>query len=174
MNKNLFFKGKGMNADIKTTEKYQMMKRDLILINSVSGCAIGILLLVIVLQRRGVLPGVPCAVHDIFHIYCPGCGGTRAFFELLHGRILRSLYYNPAVFLGALLILYYEIGALITLFRKDGKCYYDQKAVPVYGYMLILIIYTVVRDYLLVGMGIDMIGDFYYSSAFHAICFWFA
>lgn len=37
----------------------------------------------------------PCAFNQLLHLYCPGCGGTRAFFALLKGDILRSLYYHP-------------------------------------------------------------------------------
>ncbi len=37
----------------------------------------------------------PCAFSQLFNLYCPGCGGTRAFFALLRGDILRSLYYHP-------------------------------------------------------------------------------
>lgn len=38
-----------------------------------------------------------CFFHAMTGYYCPGCGGTRATFALLHGRFLRSFYYHPFV-----------------------------------------------------------------------------
>ena len=140
--------------------KYKEFLRDFIIINIASGGAVLVMLAVMMLQRYGILPSMPCAVHELFHVYCPGCGGTRALFELFHGNIIGSLYCNPAVFLGMILILYYEIGAIITIIKNNGKCYYYQKGLLIYGYLIIIMLFTVVRDFMLVGMEIDLLGDF--------------
>ena len=40
-----------------------------------------------------------CLLQDAFHLYCPGCGGTRAIRSLARGDIIRALYYHaPAVY----------------------------------------------------------------------------
>lgn len=39
----------------------------------------------------------PCLVHSLLGIYCPGCGGTRAIFALLHGHLLTSFICHPFV-----------------------------------------------------------------------------
>lgn len=140
--------------------KQKELLRDFIIINVAAGGAILVMLIVLLLQRYDILPSFPCAFHELFQIYCPGCGGTRALFELSQGYILKSLYCNPAVFLGAVLILYYEIGAIVTIIKNNGKCYYYQKGRLVYGYLIIVTLFTVIRDYMLVEMGIDMLGDF--------------
>ena len=44
-----------------------------------------------------ILPNDSCVLYKVFGIYCPGCGGTRAVTELLHGSILKSLWYHPVV-----------------------------------------------------------------------------
>ena len=41
--------------------------------------------------------GMKCAVYSIIHIYCPGCGGTRSFYCLVHGHIFKSILMNPFV-----------------------------------------------------------------------------
>ncbi|MCM1540093.1 MAG: DUF2752 domain-containing protein [Blautia sp.] len=39
----------------------------------------------------------PCVLDTYLHIYCPGCGGTRAVGALLQGNILESVWYHPIV-----------------------------------------------------------------------------
>jgi hypothetical protein len=38
-----------------------------------------------------------CPVFLWLHLYCPGCGGTRALAALLHGRLIEALHWNPMV-----------------------------------------------------------------------------
>ncbi len=138
---------------------YQTIKRDFLVANLSSGAAILLFLGFLLLKQKGFFPNPPCVVHDLLHVYCVGCGGTRAAFELLRGEILQSLYHNPAVVLGIVLIAYYEAGALVTLAKRDGRLY-GRKKWPVYVYLVVVGTYAVVRDVLLVVAGIDMLGDF--------------
>ncbi len=46
-----------------------------------------------------------CAFHQMTGLYCPGCGGTRAFYALLDGDLVRSLLYHPIVAYGYLCIV---------------------------------------------------------------------
>ena len=39
----------------------------------------------------------PCVLFTYSHIYCPGCGGTRAVEALVHGHMLESVWYHPIV-----------------------------------------------------------------------------
>ena len=55
------------------------------------------------LYHAGILPSIriaPCMIHSMTGYYCPGCGGTRATYALLHGKIITSLYYHPIVVYG--------------------------------------------------------------------------
>jgi hypothetical protein len=45
-----------------------------------------------------------CLFHALTGLYCPGCGGTRAVYQLLHGHLLRALRDN-ALFVLALVAL---------------------------------------------------------------------
>jgi Protein of unknown function (DUF2752) len=38
-----------------------------------------------------------CPIFHYFHVYCPGCGATRAVAALLHAHIAEALHYNPLV-----------------------------------------------------------------------------
>jgi len=40
-----------------------------------------------------------CEFHQLTGLNCPGCGGTRAAYQLLHGHVLRALEDNALVVL---------------------------------------------------------------------------
>jgi len=51
-----------------------------------------------------------CPVFRYLHVYCPGCGATRALAALLHARIAEALHYNAlAVLLAPVLLAYFAI-----------------------------------------------------------------
>lgn len=133
--------------------------RDFVIVNVICGIAALMMFGAMLLQRTHVVPSVPCGLVTIFHIYCPGCGGTRALFAMLHGHFMESLYYNPAVVLGALLVIYYEVAVIVTLVKNNGKIYYYRKATLVYIYLVIVFGYAIIRDVLLLWKGIDMLGN---------------
>ena len=45
---------------------------------------------------RDYLPEIPCFFSEVVGIYCPGCGGTRAFRALAGGKFLLALWFLPA------------------------------------------------------------------------------
>jgi hypothetical protein len=51
-----------------------------------------------------------CPVFRYLHVYCPGCGATRAVAALLHGRIIEALHYNAlVVMLVPVLLSYFAV-----------------------------------------------------------------
>jgi len=60
-----------------------------------------------------------CWFYRNFHIYCPGCGGTRALMALFQGHVIQSLYYHPAVPFAAISVTLYLLSQ--TLWRIRGR-----------------------------------------------------
>ncbi len=142
------------------TISYETLKKDFIIVNGIVGVIVLFTFIGMVLQRLDIIPNMPCIVHDLFRIYCPGCGGTRAIFALLKGHIVESLCSNPAILLGVVLVIYYEAGVLLTLIKKNGKRYYSTSVVPIVVFVMIVMVFAVVRNYLLIACGIDLLQDF--------------
>lgn len=69
------------------------------------GCFLAVGLALAAFYLYVVVPNFPypCLFLSLSGFYCPGCGGTRALEALLHGKILLSLRYHPAVLYGAVI-----------------------------------------------------------------------
>lgn len=140
---------------------YKVLKKDFIYVNILASILVLGSLVYLILQKIDLLPDSVCVMHDVLHLYCPGCGGTRATFAFLQGRFLYSLYCNPAVLLGAMLILHYEVGVILTLVKKNGKRYYCSNVSLVILYLVVILLFTIVRNYLLLAGEYDMLQDFF-------------
>ena len=60
-----------------------------------------------------------CWVWEHWHIYCPGCGGTRAVLALAHGHVLRAQYYHAPAVVTAILAAVYLVSQ--TVWRLRGR-----------------------------------------------------
>lgn len=100
-----------------------------------------------------------CALLETFHIYCPGCGGTRALFALFHFDILSSLRYNPILIVGIFVYAFYDIRIFLAIKREEHGYFQNCKFRLLIAYAVFIILNFVVRDVLLLGFGIDFIGD---------------
>lgn len=103
------------------------------------------------------LPFNRCYLVELFHIYCPSCGGTRAFKALCEFNILKSLWYNPIVPIGAGFFIAYEIYMIKHLIKKTERETFV-KMWMVYSFLGVWGLFFIVRTILLF-CGIDMIGD---------------
>lgn len=59
-----------------------------------------------------------CIFHEFTGLYCPGCGGTRAFFALLHGHPVLSFRYNPVVEYFLFFFIFYVVWFLLYFLKK--------------------------------------------------------
>jgi uncharacterized protein DUF2752 len=58
-----------------------------------------------------------CPVFRYLHLYCPGCGATRALAALLHGEIRAAAHYNALVVLLIPPALYCLIKSYVGILR---------------------------------------------------------
>lgn len=101
-----------------------------------------------------------CSFHAKYQLYCPGCGGTRAAIALLEGNIIESLRYNPITLL---LIIDIALMTIIDLAKKLSKGKYVFSQIRLFynvTFLVFIVVYSLLRNYLLVAYGIDWVGDF--------------
>ena len=98
-----------------------------------------------------------CGLVAALHLYCPACGGTRAFAALRRLDILESLRYNPLVTLCGALFVVYDLVSLKYIIQNKER---GPLAKPwmIYTVLILWAVYFIVRNALLF-FGIDLIGD---------------
>ena len=111
---------------------------------------LGIILVYAVPIRLGEV-GTECWIHRTGGIYCPGCGGTRAVFALIHGRIFLSAWYHPAVLYAVVLYLVFMLRGAVTLCTKGRLPFMRWRLGYVYGGIAVILIQFLVKNVLLLG-----------------------
>ncbi len=107
--------------------------------------------------RIGSILGV-CALHDVFHLYCPACGMTRALNALLHLQLGASLRANPLVLFYLLLFLYCEVRT-VSVYRKEHLFRFHCTSRLAILFPVTFFGFAVLRNLLLVCFGFDPTGD---------------
>lgn len=100
-----------------------------------------------------------CLFATVTHLYCPGCGGTRAVRALVSFHFIKSLLYNPIVIVGGLVWAYYYIGSIITKIKNNGKVYASFCEWSLWFVLIVLLGNFIIRNILLVCFHVDYIGD---------------
>lgn len=100
-----------------------------------------------------------CFFHDVLHLYCVTCGGTRATWQLLHGQIWDALRSNAAVVWTYAALAAVDLRGLVLLLRGGERPF----RLPHAFWWTLLIAglgYALLRDVSLVAFHWDWVGDF--------------
>ena len=103
--------------------------------------------------------GMPkCLLHDIFYVYCPLCGGTRAAEALLRLNVAEAFRCNALVVLSVPFVLFFYLRAWRRLLRGEQQLW----RVPAWVWIAVvsaMVLFGVARHVLMIGFGIDPLGD---------------
>ncbi len=138
-------------------------RRRLLLYLLIQGLALA--LLAIAYLYRAYLDTLPgngrlslCPMHDFLHLYCPGCGGTRAMLALLRGNLLYSLCANPISAYLAVGFVAMDVRAAIAIFRNEERVL-RLPAWYFWGMLAIAVTFCLARNVLMISVGYDYLGD---------------
>jgi hypothetical protein len=87
-----------------------------------------------------------CPIFFWLHLYCPGCGGTRALASLLHGRLNEAIHWNVMV---VLFFPFAFVFLALTYRRAMGASTFLWPTVPnsiLKGSLVLITIFAVVRN----------------------------
>ena len=99
----------------------------------------------------------PCGFHLLTGYYCPGCGGTRAVWALLHLQLWRSFCYHPMVPYGAALYVWFMISHTIEKLSRHRLCV-GMKWNPgwLWAVLVLLVLNVLVKDSALFFFHVDL------------------
>ncbi len=99
-----------------------------------------------------------CPMHDLLHLYCPGCGGTRAIVALFRGQVIHSLACNPISLYLVVGFLVFDLRAAIAIMRNEERVL---TIPPQYFWIMLAfaIVHCVLRNVLMITIGWDYLGD---------------
>ena len=90
---------------------------------------------------------IPCPIHMITKLYCPGCGITRCIISILNFDFYQAFRYNPLIFILLPFLFSYAVYKLyIWILDKEDKITNKLKGWPMYFVIIILISYGILRN----------------------------
>lgn len=95
-----------------------------------------------------------CAFYHLLHIYCPGCGCTRATYWLVHLHPWKSFLCNPFIIISIVLYSIFMINTFLCLHTKKLGFTALPVTKMVYADLIILLVQCVIRNILFVGFNI--------------------
>lgn len=93
------------------------------------------------------IPFLPCMIHRLTGLYCPGCGAGRASYALMHLEFYKAFRYNPVmVFVMPLLAIYFAARSLDWVIT--GGNHVDRYVPDRFLYWLLvgILVYGVLRN----------------------------
>jgi len=101
---------------------------------------------------------IKCPFKYNFHLYCPGCGGSRSLSALLSFDIIRSFILFPALPITVIILTVLYIKAAISFIKNDLK-YLQSFNLNLFIIIPAVIILNFFIKNILLLFGIDPIGD---------------
>lgn len=86
-----------------------------------------------------------CQFHQLTGLFCPGCGATRASYQLLHGNILAALHENALYVVTLTALAARGAWFLRRRLRHEPVCFFVPPAV-LWVYLVVALVFVVLRN----------------------------
>lgn len=89
---------------------------------------------------------IPCPIHEITNLYCPGCGVTRMLLAIINGDFYQAFRYNPLLFCLIPFLIFYYGNVIYSYYRKKENLFLRFEPQLWYFLIFLFILYGVVRN----------------------------
>jgi Protein of unknown function (DUF2752) len=87
-----------------------------------------------------------CPIYSMFHLECPGCGGTRALAALLHGHVSEALRLNALVTLMLPLAIGYGFVCYWRFLERRPLRWPPTPPAAIYTAIAVAAVFTLLRN----------------------------
>ena len=89
---------------------------------------------------------IPCPIHELTNLYCPGCGVTRMLLAILRLDFYKAFRYNPLAFILLPVAIVLVIDNLYKSYKNKTPIYKKIDDKIWYILIFILIVYGILRN----------------------------
>lgn len=102
---------------------------------------------VLLLRPVGSGFGLPCPIHSLTGLYCPGCGASRALASLLRLEVYEAFRWNPLLVLLLPFALFYLVWGSASWVRH-GRNTLDEHIPPklLWALVIMVLLYFLLRN----------------------------
>jgi hypothetical protein len=94
--------------------------------------------------KTGFFP--PCPFRALTGFTCPGCGSTRAMYQLLHGHFLAAFMLSPLMFLALPFLLYSLLRHTALVLRGQSPRQNVLPAAYIYALFVLVLSFWIFRN----------------------------
>jgi hypothetical protein len=87
-----------------------------------------------------------CPFHALTHLLCPGCGGTRALYQLLHLNFTEAMHYNALVAVATPLFLMWFAFWYYSAMRHHRSPDFRMSRAVMVGLCVVVVLFAVARN----------------------------
>jgi len=87
-----------------------------------------------------------CPIYATTHFLCPGCGGTRALYQLLHLNFSAAWHFNALVTVAAPLFLLWFAYWYYSVMRRGVYTNFHVPRMVVVGLYVVVVLFAVARN----------------------------
>lgn len=87
-----------------------------------------------------------CPFYALTHLRCPGCGGTRALYEMLHMNLAGAMHYNAFVTVLAPMVLLWLAWCCYQVLRHDRFPDIPWPRTVALSLGVVAVLFAVIRD----------------------------
>lgn len=106
-----------------------------------------------------------CIFQNLFHLYCPACGGTRAVGYLLRFDLAKAFLCYPPLFLFIALLIRVDVLLARCFFKGDDSALREARFYEFISIPAVVFLWFLIRN-LLLFFGIDPLGDIIAQASF--------